>query len=94
MIQTLKDKAFLKRFFTITFPVMIQMLISFFVNFIDNVMVGGISDDVVGAVFSVNQLSFLFFVISYGLFSGASIYVQQFSGSKDAFHLKQAVRYK
>ena len=94
MIKTLRDKAFLKRFFTISFPVMVQMLISFFVNFIDNVMVGGISDDVVGAVFSVNQLSFLFFVISYGLFSGASIYVQQFSGSKDDDHLKQAVRYK
>lgn len=94
MIKTLQDKVFLKRFFTISFPVMVQMLISFFVNFIDNVMVGGISDDVVGAVFSVNQVSFLFFVISYGLFSGASIYVQQFAGSKDPDHLKQAVRYK
>ena len=94
MIKTLQDKVFIKRFFTISFPVMVQMLISFFVNFIDNVMVGGISDDVVGAVFSVNQLSFLFFVISYGLFSGASIYVQQFAGSKDEDHLRQAVRYK
>jgi len=94
MIQTLKDRHFLKRFFTISFPVMVQMLISFFVSFIDNVMVGGISDDVVGAVFSVNQISFFFFVITYGLFSGASIYVQQFAGAKDAKHLQQSVRYK
>jgi putative MATE family efflux protein len=94
MIKTLKDKAFLKRFFKISFPVMVQMLISFFVSFIDNIMVGGISDDVVGAVFSVNQISFFFFVITYGLFSGASIYVQQFSGAKDAKHLQQSVRYK
>ena len=94
MIQTLKDKKFLKKFFAISFPVMIQMLVSFLVSFVDNVMVGGISDDVVGAVFSVNQISFFFFVITYGLLSGASIYVQQFSGAKDAKHLQQAVRYK
>jgi putative MATE family efflux protein len=94
MIKTLTDKVFLKRFFTISFPVMIQMLVSFFVTFIDNVMVGGISDDVVGAVFSVNQISFFFWVMTYGLLSGAAIYVQQFSGSKDGNHLQQAVRYK
>jgi putative MATE family efflux protein len=94
MIKTLKDKTFLKKFFAISFPVMIQMLVSFFVSFIDNVMVGGISDDVVGAVFSVNQISFFFFVITYGLLSGASIYVQQFSGAKDPKHLQQSVRYK
>jgi Na+-driven multidrug efflux pump len=94
MFQTLKDKIFIKKFFAISFPVMIQMLVSFFVSFIDNVMVGGISDDVVGAVFSVNQISFFFFVITYGLLSGASIYVQQFSGAKDAKHLQQSVRYK
>ncbi len=94
MIKTLTDKVFLKRFFSISFPVMIQMLVSFFVTFIDNVMVGGISDDVVGAVFSVNQISFFFWVMTYGLLSGAAIYVQQFSGSKDATHLQQSVRYK
>ena len=94
MIKTLKDKIFLKKFFAISFPVMIQMLVSFFVSFIDNVMVGGISDDVVAAVFSVNQISFFFFVITYGLLSGASIYVQQFSGAKDGKYLQQSVRYK
>ena len=94
MIQTLKDKVFIKRFFAISLPVMVQMLVSFFVTFIDNVMVGGISDEVVGAVFAVNQISFFFFVITYGLLSGAAIYVQQFSGAKDNVHLQQSVRYK
>jgi len=94
MIKTLKDKAFIKKFFSISLPVMVQMLVSFFVTFIDNVMVGGISDEVVGAVFAVNQISFFFFVITYGLLSGAAIYVQQFSGAKDNLHLQQSVRYK
>jgi len=94
MIKTLQDKAFIRKFFSISLPVMVQMLISFFVSFIDNVMVGGISDEVVGAVFAVNQISFFFFVITYGLLSGAAIYVQQFSGAKDNQHLQQSVRYK
>ena len=94
MIKTLQDKAFIRKFFSISLPVMVQMLISFFVTFIDNVMVGGISDEVVGAVFAVNQISFFFFVITYGLLSGAAIYVQQFSGAKDNQHLQQSVRYK
>jgi putative MATE family efflux protein len=94
MFKTLKDKVFIKRFFAITFPVMIQMIISFFVSFIDNIMVGGISSTVVSAVYAVNQMSFFFIVISYGLFSGASIYVQQFFGAKDTARLAQAVRYK
>lgn len=94
MIKTLLDKAFIRKFFSISLPVMVQMLISFFVTFIDNVMVGGISDEVVGAVFAVNQISFFFFVITYGLLSGAAIYVQQFSGAKDNQHLQQSVRYK
>jgi putative MATE family efflux protein len=94
MLTMLKDKLFIQRFFAVAFPVMVQMLISFFVSFIDNIMVGGISDEVVAAVFSVNQISFFFFVITYGLLSGAAIYVQQFSGAKDVKHLQQSVRYK
>jgi putative MATE family efflux protein len=94
MFKTLKDYQFIKRFFSITFPVMVQMIISFFVSFIDNIMVGGISSTVVSAVYAVNQISFFFIVLSYGLFSGSSIYVQQFFGAKDPKHLVQAVRYK
>ena len=64
MIKTLKDKAFIKKFFSISLPVMVQMLVSFFVTFIDNVMVGGISDEVVGAVFAVNQISLVFRILT------------------------------
>jgi putative MATE family efflux protein len=94
MIKALKDKQFLSRFFAITFPVMLHSFISFIVNFVDNIMVGAVSNEAVSAVFSVNQASFFFFVVTYGIFSGASVYVQQFSGSKDKEHLRQAFRYK
>lgn len=94
MFAIFKDKAFYTRFFLITLPVMFQTVISFFVNFIDNIMVGGISNAAVSAVYATNQITFFIFVSTYGLLSGASIYVQQFFGAKDIHHLRQAVRYK
>jgi putative MATE family efflux protein len=94
MFAIFKDKAFYTRFFLITLPVMFQTVISFFVNFIDNIMVGGVSNAAVSAVYATNQMTFFIFVSTYGLLSGASIYVQQFFGAKDIHHLRQAVRYK
>lgn len=94
MFAIFKDKVFYTRFFIITLPVMFQTIISFFVNFVDNIMVGGISNAAVSAVYATNQITFFIFVSTYGLLSGASIYVQQFFGAKDVSHLRQAVRYK
>ena len=73
---------------------MLQTILAFIVSFVDNIMVGGVSNAAVSAVYAVNQASFFFFVVSYGIFSGASIYVQQFFGAKDVKHLKQAFLYK
>jgi len=94
MFKVLKDKAFVKSFFMIAIPVMIQTLIGLVVNFADNIMVGGVSDPAVSAVYAVNQGTFFFVVAGYGILSGAGIFVQQFFGAKDHDHLKQAFRYK
>ena len=94
MFKVLKDKAFVKKFFSLAFPVMIQALIGLTVNFVDNLMVGGLTNEAVSAVYAVNQGTFFFIVISYGIVSGAGIYVQQFFGAKDDDHLRQSVRYK
>ncbi len=94
MFKVLKDKAFIKKFFALAFPVMIQALIGLTVNFVDNLMVGGLTNEAVSAVYAVNQGTFFFIVITYGVISGAGIYVQQFFGAKDDEHLRQSVRYK
>lgn len=94
MVNVFKDKIFLKQFFDITLPVMVQTVFSFMVTFIDNIMVGGLSNEAVSATYTTNNISFLYFVGSYGLLTGASIFVQQFFGAKDHEHLTQAIRYK
>lgn len=94
MIKLFKDKAFLKRFFSIAFPVMLQQMITFIVSFIDNLMVSGLTNEAVSAVYSVNQLTFFMFVVSSGVVAGSGIFVQQFYGSKDHKHLIQSHRFK
>lgn len=94
MIKLLKDKAFLKRFFSIAFPVMLQQMITFIVSFVDNLMVSGLTNEAVSAVYSVNQLTFFMFVVSSGVVAGAGIFIQQFYGSKDHKHLIQSHRFK
>lgn len=94
MLSVLKDKQFLKRFFMIAFPVMLQQIITFFVSLVDTIMVSGLTNEAVSAVYAVNQLSFFIFVVTSGVIAGAGIFIQQFYGSKDRSHLLQTHRFK
>lgn len=94
MFAVLKDKKFLKHFFVIAFPVMLQQLISFFVSLVDTLMVSGLTNEAVSAVYAVNQLSFFLFVVIGGVIAGAGIFIQQFFGSNDTNHLYQTHRFK
>ena len=55
MLNMLRDKEFLKKFFKVSFPVMLHALILFIVNFVDNVMISGVSNEAVSAVYAANQ---------------------------------------
>ena len=94
MFSFLKDKAFLKKFFIVSFPVMLHAFLLFIVNFVDNVMVSSISNEAVSAVYAANQATYIFLIASYGVLIGAGVFIQQFNGAKDDVSLKQAFRYK
>lgn len=94
VLAVFKDKKFLRSFFSVAFPVMIQNFISFVVGFVDNLMVGSVSNAAVSAVYAANQATFLFFILTYGVISGAAIYIQQFHGAGDEKHLRQSFRFK
>lgn len=94
MFQVFKDKKFLKQFITVALPVMIQQLITFFVSLVDTLMVSGISNEAVSAVYAVNQLSFFMFVVIGGMIAGSGIFIQQFFGSQDHDRLLQTHRFK
>ena len=94
MFSMLRDKEFLKKFFKVSFPVMLHALILFVVNFVDNVMVSSVSNEAVSAVYAANQATYILLIASYGVIIGAGVFIQQFNGAKDEKNLKQAFCYK
>ena len=94
MIAMLKDKEFLKKFFKISFPVMLHALILFIVNFADNIMISSVSNEAVSAVYAVNQATYILMIASFGVIIGAGVFIQQFNGAKDEKSLKQVFCYK
>ena len=88
----LKNPEFYKSAGRLMLPVVIQQLISLGINFIDNIMIGGLGEDVIaGASFS-NQFYSLFQFICMGLGSGAIVLSSQFWGRKDMTSLGRSAR--
>lgn len=94
MFAMLKDKEFLKKFFSVSFPVMLHAFILFIVNFLDNIMVSSVSNESVSAVYAVNQVTYILMIASYGVIIGAGVFIQQFNGANDVKNMKQAFCYK
>ena len=94
MFSCFKDKDFLIRFLKISLPVMVSAFITFLVTFIDNIMVGSVSNETVSGVYAANEVTFIFELGAFGILEGAGIFIQQFNGAKDEEHMKQCFRYK
>jgi len=77
------DKNFYKSLFTIAVPIMLQNLISSFVNMVDTVMIGRLGTAEIAAVGLGNQVFFLFTMILFGVCSGAAVFTAQYWGKKD-----------
>lgn len=88
------NKAFYKRVFVLTIPIMIQQGITNFVNMLDNVMVGRVGQAESTGVAVSNQLMFVFNLCIFGAISGAGIFGAQFFGKGDLEGLKQTFRFK
>lgn len=88
------DRAFYKKILFVAVPIMIQNGMTNFVNFLDNIMVGGIGTEQISAVAIVNQLIFVFNLCIFGAISGAGIFSAQFFGKKDIDGVRSTFRYK
>ena len=77
------DRTFYRRLFAIMVPILIQNLITNFVNLLDNIMVGQVGTEPMSGVAIVNQLLFVFNLCIFGGLAGAGILTAQFYGSGD-----------
>src|SRR5574344_2754559 len=94
MFKCFTDKEFITRFLKISLPVMLAAFITFLVTFIDNIMVGSVSNEAVSGVYAANEVTFVFEIAGFGILEGAGIFLQQFNGIKDNKHMKQCFNYK
>ena len=88
------DRAFYRRLFAVMLPILIQNIITNFVNLLDNVMVGQIGTEPMSGVAIVNQLLFVFNVCVFGALAGAGILAAQYYGSGDNKGLADILRAK
>jgi len=88
------DKAFYRKLFAIMLPILVQNVITNFVNLLDNVMVGQIGTEPMSGVAIVNQLLFVFNLCIFGGIAGAGIFTAQFYGSSDKKGMSDSVRAK
>lgn len=75
----------------IAIPIILQMLLTNGLSFIDTMMIGRLGEIEVAAVGLANQMFFLVFLIFFGITSGTGIFVAQFWGDKDYKGIHQVV---
>lgn len=88
------DKKFYKMIMTIALPIIIQNVMTNFVNLLDNVMVGQLGTDQMTGVAVVNQLFFVFNLAVFGGMSGAGIFSAQYFGQNNNKGVRNVFRMK
>ncbi len=83
-----KDKTFYKRLIALAIPVAAQNLITFIVNFADNLMVGALSDAAVSGVYMGGQIHTFLQMFSGGIEGALLILAAQYWGKKDKQSIK------
>lgn len=88
------DKAFYKKVLIIAIPLIIQQLITSFVNMLDNIMVGQTGTLAMSGVSVANQIVTVFNLAVFGSVSAASIFGAQFAGKEDTDGVRNCLRFK
>ncbi len=88
------DKTFYKKVLVVAIPLIIQQLITSFVNMLDNIMVGQTGTLAMSGVSVSNQIITVFNLAIFGSVSAASIFGAQFAGKKDTDGVRYCLRFK
>ncbi len=83
MKNKIKDNAFYKAFFAMTFTMALQNIIVFGVNLADSVMMGAYSETALSGVGICNNIQFFLNMAASGISSGMTVIASQYWGKKD-----------
>ena len=87
-------KDFYERVFAIALPILVQNVITTFVNLLDNIMVGQTGTEPMSGVAIVNQLLFVVNLGLFGMISGIGIFTAQYHGKGDRDGVRKTFRIK
>src|SRR5690606_32140004 len=86
-----RERGFYRQMLKIALPVMLQNLITSFVNMIDTVMVGRLGETEIAAVGIANQYFFIFLMFMLGLGAGCGVFIAQFWGQGDIRNIRRVL---
>ena len=86
-----RDKSFYRSLILLAIPVALQNLITFLVNFADNLMIGSLGDAAVSGVFMGNQMQTFLQMLSGGVEGAILILAAQYWGKRDTDSIKRIV---
>ena len=87
-------KTFYRAVLSIMFPILLQNVITTFVNLLDNIMVGQVGTEEMSGVAIANQLLSVFVICISGALSGVGIYTAQYYGKGDEKGIRDTMRAK
>ncbi|MEG1971896.1 MAG: MATE family efflux transporter [Oscillospiraceae bacterium] len=82
-LLSLDDKGFYKKITAIAIPIALQNLINFGVSMMDTLMVGKMGEIPLSAAAAANNVSFLFFLFTFGIANGCGVLTAQYWGADD-----------
>ena len=86
-----ENRDFYRKLTVTGIPMVIQQVIAVTLNLADTIMVGKVSEEALAAVGAANQVYFIFGVVLFGIFSGASVLAVQYWGIGDLQMLRKIV---
>lgn len=87
--QEKSKQPFLKQFFIIYIPLVLQTVITLAVNLTDNIMLGAYSEAALSGVTAVNQIQFIYQQLLFALGDGLVIFCSQYWGQKKTDPMKK-----
>lgn len=94
MRKFIGDKKFYRLLLLVLVPIVLQQLLTQFVNLLDNIMIGIVGNNEMTGVSLANQILFVYNLCVFGSLSGASIFATQYFGARNKEGYQEAFRFK
>ena len=85
------ERSFYRSLLALTLPVALQNVISYSVNLMDTLMLGGLGEVALSATSLANQVFFIYTVAIFGVAGGAIVLCSQYWGKKDLENISRAM---